>query len=72
MTQERFKLTDVNVQRLEKLSAADAYYLSMTFQLGCAIGELIGMGLDPADLLEKVTELIAVAVVTRTQEAADG
>jgi hypothetical protein len=65
--QYRFKIEEVDkgiMQKIER-SPATAYCVAMQFQLGCAIGELIGMGVDPAALLETVDRLVEHAVTTR-------
>lgn len=68
MAQARFKSTDVNNVLMHAIAAdpTTQYFAAMTFQLGCAIGELIHMGVKPEDLSATIDTLIDMAVETRS------
>lgn len=68
MAQHQFKVTQVDMGLVADLNAnqATAYYTAMCFQLGCAIGELIAMGIPPQALLNNTEQLVKFAVQTRT------
>ena len=63
----RFNVCDVDSGLMAKLAKQEAtsYYHAMTFQLGCAIGELIAMGVPPEVLAENIDVLIEKAILTR-------
>lgn len=65
--QHQFKVDQVDQTLMQSLDAnhATAYFAAMVFQLGCSIGELIGMGVPPEQLLESVLQLVEKAVKTR-------
>jgi len=65
--QHRFKVEEVDTSLIQKLdgSHATAYFSAMTFQLGCAIGELVAMGVPIDQLLESIDQLVEKAVLTR-------
>lgn len=69
--QHRFKLGEVDQTLLAQLNGNQAthYYAAMSFQLGCAIGELIAMGMNPDELLTVCDQLVDHALKTRTAGA---
>lgn len=62
------KISEVDKGLLEGVarSPATAYCIAMQFQLGCAIGELIGMGVKPENLLQTIDQMVDQAIQTRT------
>ncbi len=65
--QHKFKIEQVDNSIMQALqtSEATAYFAAMSFQLGCAIGELIGMGVTQAQLFAACNEFIHKAVETK-------
>ena len=65
--QHRFKMEEVDgalMAEVEKNQATN-YFIAMAFQLGCAIGELIAMGVNPESMIRMCTDLTNKAVGTR-------
>lgn len=71
MSQARFTIGQVNVSLLNQIEKepATAYCVAMQFQLGCAIGELIAMGIDPNRLLTTIDDMVEKALATRAPSA---
>lgn len=67
MAQSKFKVEQVNGALMQALGADEAtsYFAVMTFQLGCSIGELIGMGVKEEQLEAACADFIAKAVKSR-------
>ena len=68
------KIAEVDKNLLEGVakSPATAYCIAMQFQLGCAIGELIGMGVRPENLLQTIDQMVDQAIQTRTPQPETG
>jgi len=60
MVTSRFHVSQVDESLAIELSQepATAFYAAMNFQLGCAIGELIAMGVEPAVLKQLCNQMI--------------
>ena len=70
MQQHQFKLEQVNLGLMRELEAnrSTHYFAAMTFQLGCAIGELVAMGMSQNDLALACDKLIENAMQTRVSD----
>lgn len=71
--QQQYRFSEINCQLMSELQTEQAtiYYTVMSFQLGVAIGELVGMGVPPGKILETVDQLVLQAVKTRSQLSVD-
>jgi hypothetical protein len=67
MAQHKFKIDQVNGALMGALQQDEptAFFAAISFQFGLAIGELIGMGVTPAQVKSACDEFVEKAVKTR-------